>query len=110
MRDEANAELRCGNPVTAALAAGYTSAPAKLRTGGTLGAVGASPLMICLKKLNICGPVVGSFVDVIECSDFTVRGFVHHSITKGASHELDRLCHEWRDGKLIRRAVLKVGA
>ena len=115
-----NAKLKCPNLVTAASAAGYATAPAYLRPGGTLVpvglpadpsvVVGAPPIMICLKKLNICGSVVGSLVDVVECLDFTARGLVHPIITKGTLHDLDRLCHEMKEGKLMGRAVLKVGA
>lgn len=109
-----------GVVVTAASVAGYATAPSFLRPGGTLVpvglpadptvVVGAPPIMMCLKRLNICGSVVGSLTDVVECLDFTTRGLVRPIITKGTLHDLDRLCHDMKAGTLMGRAVLKVGA
>jgi alcohol dehydrogenase, propanol-preferring len=75
--------------VTAATKEAYASAPGFLRPGGTVVAVGlpkdptilagAPPLMLCLKKLNIVGSVVGTLKDVEEALDFTARGLVHVS-------------------------------
>ena len=75
--------------VTAATKEAYASAPGMLRPGGTVVAVGlpkdpsilagAPPLMLCLKKLNIVGSVVGTLKDVEEALDFTARGLVHVS-------------------------------
>ena len=76
--------------VTAATKEAYASAPSFLRPGGTVVAVGlpkdptilagAPPLLLCLKKLNIVGSVVGTLKDVEEALDFTSRGLVHVSI------------------------------
>ena len=73
--------------VTAASKEGYATAPTLLRPGGTMVAVGlpkdptvlagAPPIMLCLKKLNIVGSVVGTLKDVEEALDFTARGLVH---------------------------------
>ncbi len=73
--------------VTAATKEAYASAPSFLRPGGTVVAVGlpkdptviagAPPLMLCLKRLNIVGSVVGTLKDVEEALDFTSRGLVH---------------------------------
>lgn len=75
--------------VTAATKEAYASAPTFLRPGGTVVAVGlpkdptilagAPPIMLCLKKLNIVGSVVGTLKDVEEALDFTARGLVHVS-------------------------------
>ena len=40
---------------------------------------GAPPLLLCLKKLNIVGSVVGTLKDVEEALDFTARGLVRVS-------------------------------
>jgi propanol-preferring alcohol dehydrogenase len=68
---------------------GYASAPAMLRPGGTMVAVGlpkdpsvvagAPPLMLALKRLQVVGSVVGTLKDVEEALDFTARGLVHVS-------------------------------
>lgn len=75
--------------VTAATKQAYESAPGFLRPGGTVVAVGlpkdptvlagAPPIMLCLRKLNIVGSVVGTLKDVEEALDFTARGLVHVS-------------------------------
>lgn len=77
--------------VTAATKEAYASAPGFLRPGGTVVAVGlpkdptilagAPPLMLCLKKLNVVGSVVGTLKDVEEALDFTARGLVKVSQT-----------------------------
>lgn len=66
--------------------------------------------MLCLKKLNIVGSVVGTLKDVDECLDFTARGLVKPIITRGTLEDLDHLCHEMKAGKLAGRAVLKVSS
>jgi len=78
--------------VTAATKEAYASAPGLLRPGGTVVAVGlpkdptvlagAPPLMMCLRKLNVVGSVVGTLKDVEEALDFTARGLVHVSSAK----------------------------
>lgn len=75
--------------VTAATRQGYETAPAFLRPGGTLVAVGlpkdptvvagAPPLVLALKRLQVVGSVVGTLKDVEEALDFTARGLVHVS-------------------------------
>lgn len=77
--------------VTAATKEAYASAPTFLRPGGTVVAVGlpkdptvlagAPPIMLCLRKLNIVGSVVGTLKDVEEALDFTARGLVHVSFS-----------------------------
>jgi propanol-preferring alcohol dehydrogenase len=69
---------------------GYASAPAMLRPGGTMVAVGlpkdpsvvagAPPLMLALKRLQVVGSVVGTLKDVEEALDFTARDLVHVSL------------------------------
>lgn len=64
--------------VTASTKAGYEMAPKLLRPGGTMVCVGlpkddtiiagAHPIMMCLKKLNVVGSVVGTLKDVEEVS------------------------------------------
>lgn len=76
--------------VTAATKEGYAGAPMMLRPGGTMVAVGlpkdptvlagASPLLMCMNKLNIVGSVVGTLKDVEEALDFTARDLVHVSL------------------------------
>lgn len=78
--------------ITAATKEAYTSAPLMLRPGGTAVAVGlpkdptviagASPLLMCTKKLNIVGSVTGTLKEVEEALDFTARGLVHVSNLK----------------------------
>jgi len=41
--------------------------------------VGAPPLMLVWKRLQIVGSVVGTLKDVEEALDFTARGLVHVS-------------------------------
>jgi propanol-preferring alcohol dehydrogenase len=121
--------------VTAATKEAYASAPGLLRPGGTVVAVGlpkdptilagAPPLLLCLKKLNIVGSVVGTLKDVEEALDFTARGLVHVSqqflrpihrtdshlqpiLTKGTLEDLDKYIDLMVAGKLAGRAVLKV--
>jgi propanol-preferring alcohol dehydrogenase len=75
--------------VFAATKEGYGTAPAMLRPGGTVVAVGlpkdtsvvagAPPIMLALKRLQIIGSVVGTLKDVEEALDFTARGLVHVS-------------------------------
>ncbi|KAJ9637210.1 hypothetical protein H2201_001607 [Coniosporium apollinis] len=106
--------------VTAATKQGYETAPNMLRPGGTMVCVGlpkdssviagASPLLMCLKKLNVVGSVVGTLKDVEECLDFTARGLVHPSLTMGTLEDLDRFCADMDAGKLPGRACLKVAA
>ncbi|KAK3080947.1 hypothetical protein LTS18_011680 [Coniosporium uncinatum] len=97
---------------------GYASAPAMLRPGGTMVAVGlpkdpsvvagAPPLMLALKRLQVVGSVVGTLKDVEEALDFTARDLVHPILTKGELKDLDHYCHLMMEGKLAGRAVLKV--
>lgn len=104
--------------VTAASKEGYASAPSFLRPGGTMVAVGlpadasvlagAPPIMLCLKRLNIVGSVVGTLKDVEEALDFTARDLVHPILTKGDLSDLDKYCKLMIEGKLSGRAVLKV--
>jgi propanol-preferring alcohol dehydrogenase len=122
--------------VTAATKEAYATAPSFLRPGGTVVAVGlpkdptvlagAPPLLLCLKKLNIVGSVVGTLKDVEEALDFTSRGLVHVSspvifqrqisnintpqpiLTKGTIEEVDKYMDLMIAGKLAGRAVLKV--
>lgn len=107
-----------GVVVTAASKEGYASAPMFLRPGGTMVAVGlpkdptviagAPPILLCLRKLNIVGSVVGTLKDVEEALDFTARGLVHPILTKGKLSDLDKYCKLMIEGKLSGRAVLQV--
>jgi len=109
-----------GVVVTAATRAGYEQAPHLLRPGGTMVCVGlpqdqtiiagASPILMCLKKLNVVGSVVGTMKDVEEALDFTARGLVHPILTKGELGDLNRFCDDMINGKLAGRAVVKVAA
>lgn len=106
--------------VTAATKEGYASAPMMLRPGGTMVAVGlpkdptvlagAPPLILCLRKLNIVGSVVGTLKDVEEALDFTARGLVHPILSKGTLEDLDKFCDLMIAGKLAGRAVLKIAS
>lgn len=108
-----------GVVVTAASKEGYEQAPHLLRPGGTMVAVGlpkdptvvagASPLMMVLRKLNIVGSVVGTLKDVEEALDFTARGLVHPILTVGKLEDLNRFCGDMIAGKLLGRAVVKIG-
>jgi alcohol dehydrogenase, propanol-preferring len=75
--------------ITATTKEGYATAPSFFRPGVTMVAVGlpkdptvlaGAPLvMLCLRKLNIVGSVVGTPKDVEEALGFTARGLVHVS-------------------------------
>ncbi len=71
---------------------------------------GAPPIVVCLKKLNIVGSVVGTLKDVEEALDFTARGLVHPILTKGTLEDVDKFCELMATGKLAGRAVLKIAA
>lgn len=124
--------------VFAASKEGYAVAPAMVRPGGTVVAVGlpkdptvvagAPPIMLALKRLNIVGSVTGTLKvglqsgrlqcllltgipqDVEEALDFTARGLVHPILTKGTLADVDKLCKLMNEGKLPGRAVLKIAA
>jgi propanol-preferring alcohol dehydrogenase len=76
--------------VFAATREGYASAPAMLRPGGTVVAVGlpkdpsvvagAPPVMLAMKRLQVVGSVVGTLKEVEEALDFTARDLVHVSL------------------------------
>ncbi len=84
--------------VTAATKEAYATAPAFLRPGGTVVAVGlpkdptiiagAPPIMLCLRRLNVVGSVVGTLKEVEEALDFTARGLVkvRGPISKSIQH------------------------
>lgn len=109
-----------GVVVTAGSEAGYQSAPRMLRPGGTMVAVGlpadpavvagAPPLLLALKRLNIVGSVTGTLKDVQEALDFTARGLVRPILTRGSLEDVEKFCGLMREGKLVGRAVLKIGA
>lgn len=104
--------------VTAATKEAYNGAPALLRPGGTVVAVGlpkdptvlagAPPIMMALKRLQVVGSVVGTLKDVEEALDFTARGIVKPILTKGTLDDVDKYCKLMMEGKLAGRAVLKV--
>ena len=104
--------------VTAATKEAYAGAPALLRPGGTIVAVGlpkdptvmagAPPLMMALKRLQVVGSVTGTLRDVNDCLDFTARGLVRPILTKGTLDDVDKYCVLMIAGKLPGRAVLKV--
>jgi propanol-preferring alcohol dehydrogenase len=106
--------------VFAATKAGYEQAPHLLRPNGTMVCVGlpkdnsiiagASPILMCLKKLNIVGSVVGTLKDVEEALDFTARGVVKPILTHGGMEDIDRFCADMNAGKLAGRAVIKIFA
>ncbi|KAJ4363543.1 hypothetical protein N0V83_009839 [Neocucurbitaria cava] len=106
--------------VFAATKAGYEQAPHLLRPAGTMVCVGlpkdptiiagAHPVMMCLKKLNVVGSVVGTLKDVEEALDFTARGLVHPILTHGGLEDIDRFCADMNAGKLAGRAVIKIAA
>ncbi|KAF2464403.1 alcohol dehydrogenase [Lindgomyces ingoldianus] len=109
-----------GVVVTAATKAGYEIAPSFLRPGGTMVCVGlpkdgsiiagAPPIVMCLRKLNVVGSVVGTLKDVEEALDFTARGLVRPILTHGGLEDINRLCEEMNAGKLAGRAVIKIAA
>ncbi|EMD92720.1 hypothetical protein COCHEDRAFT_1154450 [Bipolaris maydis C5] len=100
--------------------AAYESAPHLLRPGGTMVCmgipkntnfvVGATPALLCVKKLNVVGSITGTLKEVEEALDFTARGLVHPVLTYGGLEDLDRLCADMRAGKLVGRAVIKVAS
>lgn len=71
---------------------------------------GAPPIVLCLRKLNVVGSVVGTLKDVEEALDFTARDLVHPILTKGTLQDVDKFCQLMIAGKLAGRAVLKVAA
>jgi propanol-preferring alcohol dehydrogenase len=104
--------------VFSATKAGYEQAPHLLRPGGTMVCVGlpkdptviagAVPIVMCLKKLNVVGSVVGTLKDVEEALDFTARGLVKPILTHGGLEDIDRFCQDMNAGKLAGRAVIKI--
>jgi propanol-preferring alcohol dehydrogenase len=106
--------------VFAATKAGYDQAPNLLRPNGTMVCVGlpkdasviagASPMMMCLKRLNIVGSVVGTLKDVEEALEFTARGLVKPILTHGGLEDINRFCEDMNAGKLAGRAVIKIAA
>ncbi|KAI4935806.1 hypothetical protein J4E85_001132 [Alternaria conjuncta] len=106
--------------VFAATKAGYEQAPHLLRPNGTMVCVGlpkdssiiagASPILMCLKRLNVVGSVTGTLKDVEEALDFTSRGLVHPILTHGGLEDIDRFCADMNAGKLAGRAVIKIAA
>ena len=69
---------------------------------------GAPPILLCWKKLNIVGSIVGTLKDVEETLDFTPRGLGHLSLTKGSLEDLDNFCDLMIAAKLAGRVVLKI--
>lgn len=106
--------------VFAATRAGYEQAPHLLRPGGTMVCVGlpqdstiiagASPVMMCLRRLNVVGSVVGTLKDVEEALDFTARGLVHPILTRGGLEDINKFLDDMNAGKLAGRAVIKIAA
>ncbi|KAH9222073.1 hypothetical protein DL95DRAFT_510188 [Leptodontidium sp. 2 PMI_412] len=105
--------------VTAASKEGYATTPMLLRPGGTMVAVGLPndptvmtglPIVVCLRKLNIVGSVVGTLKDVEEALDFTARGLVYLILTKGILKDVDKFCQLMIAETLAGMAVLKVSA
>ena len=104
--------------VFAASKASYEQAPLMLRPGGTMVAVGlphdvstvagASPYLLCSKKLNIVGSIVGTLRDVEEALDFTARDLVHPVLTHGGLADIEGFIKDLQEGKLAGRAVIKV--
>jgi propanol-preferring alcohol dehydrogenase len=66
--------------------------------------------VLCLRKLNIVGSVVGTLKDVEEALDFTARGLVHPILSKGTLEDLDKFCELMIAGELAGRAVLKIAS
>ncbi|KAF2710853.1 GroES-like protein [Pleomassaria siparia CBS 279.74] len=109
-----------GVVVTAATKAGYEMAPHLLRPGGTMVCVGipkdstviagAPPIMMCLRKLNVVGSVVGTLKDVEEALEFTARGLVHPTLTHGGLEDINKLVDDMDAGRLVGRAVIKISA
>lgn len=106
--------------VFSATKAGYEQAPLLLRPDGTMVCVGlpkdntviagAPPVLMCMKKLNVVGSVVGTLKDVEEALDFTARGLVHPILTHGGLQDIDRFCADMNAGRLAGRAVIKIAA
>jgi propanol-preferring alcohol dehydrogenase len=106
--------------VFAASKASYEQAPLMLRPGGTVVAVGlpndpstvvgASPYLLCSRRLNIVGSIVGTLKDVEEALDFTARDLVHPVLTHGGLEDIERFAKDIREGKLAGRAVIKVAS
>ncbi|KAF1847422.1 GroES-like protein [Cucurbitaria berberidis CBS 394.84] len=104
--------------VFAATKAGYEQAPHLLRPNGTMVCVGlpndptiiagAHPIVMCLRKLNVVGSVVGTLKDVEEALDFTARGLVHPILTQGGLEDIHRFCKDINAGRLVGRAVIKI--
>ena len=100
--------------------AGYEQAPRMLRPGSTMVAiglpddpsavVGAPPLLLCARRLNIVGSAVGTLKDAEEALDFTARGLVHPVLTYGGLGDVERFIKDIKEGKLAGRAVIKVAS
>lgn len=100
--------------------AAYEQAPLLLRPGGTMVCVGlpkdlsvvagAHPLMMCMKKLNVVGSVVGTLKECDEALEFTARGLVRPILTYGGLEDINRFCEEMDAGRLVGRAVIKIAS
>jgi propanol-preferring alcohol dehydrogenase len=106
--------------VFAASKESYNQAPLMLRPGGTLVAVGlphdpafvvgASPFLLCSRRLNVVGSIVGTLKEVEEALDFTARDLVHPVLTHGGLEDIEGFMKDIQDGKLAGRAVIKLAS
>ena len=71
---------------------------------------GAHPLMMCMKKLNIVGSVVGTLKECDEALEFTARGLVRPILTYDGLEDINRFCEEMDAGRLVGRAVIKIAS
>mgnify|MGYP003740220761 FL=1 len=108
-----------GVVVTAASRAAYEMAPNLLRPRGTLVCVGlpeddfrvgASPIQMVLRRLNVVGTLTGTLKDVEEALDFTARGLVKSILVKGTINDINTFVDKMLAGQLPGRAVINLWA
>lgn len=106
-----------GVVVMAASRTVYEQAPYLCRPRGTVVCVGlpkekfnvgAPPMVMVLRELNVVGSVTGTRRDVDEAFEFTARGLVRPILTKGRMEDINDFADKMLAGKLPGRAVVKI--
>lgn len=98
---------------TAASKAGFESAYASLRRGGTLVLVGIPPEDIpvpvfetVVNSISIVGSIIGTRRDLVECLDFAAQGKVKTDIEVRKLEEINDIFEELENGKVTGRIVM----
>lgn len=98
---------------TAVSKAGFESAYASLRRGGTLVLVGIPPEDIpvpvfdtVVNSISIVGSIIGTRRDLVECLDFAAQGKVKTNIQVRKLEEINDIFEELENGKVTGRIVM----